>query len=71
MAIPSPWLVINLTMYSTPPTCTVTICIGKGVELVKLGYLHKFQAQLVSLAAWQVSKTHQGTHHTSHHSFIF
>ena len=52
MAIPSPWIVTNLTMYGTPPTCAVTFGIGKGVESAKLGPLAKFHAQLVSLAAW-------------------
>ena len=39
MAIPSPWLVTNLTIYSTPLTYAVTFGIGKGVELAKLGPL--------------------------------
>ena len=71
MAIPSPWLVTNLTIYSTPPTCDVIFGIGKGVELAKLGPLAKFHAQLVGLVAWQVPETHQGTFHRSHHSMIF
>ena len=70
MAIPSPWLITNLTLYSSLPTCAVTLSIGDGVESVKLGLLVKFHAQLVSLAAWQVSKIRQGTHHKSHHSVI-
>ena len=70
MAIPSPWTVINLAMYSTPPTCTMTFGIFKGVELVKLGFLAKFYAQLVGLAAWQAPKTHQRTQKRSHHSII-
>ena len=71
MAIPSPWLVTNPTMYGTPPTRTVTFGISKGVESTKLGLLAKFHAQLVGLMAWQVSKTHQRTHHIPHHSVIF
>ena len=42
MAIPSPWLVTNLTMYDTSPTKAVTFGIGNGVELVILGLLAKF-----------------------------
>ena len=42
MAIPSPWLVINITMYGTPPTCTVIFSITEGVELEKLGALANF-----------------------------
>ena len=37
IAILSPWIVSNLTMYSTPPTYAVTFGIGEGVELAKLG----------------------------------
>ena len=71
MAIPSPWPVTNLTIYSTPPTCAVTFCIGDGMESVRFVLLAKFHAQLVSLMAWQVPKIHQGTHHRSYHSIIF
>ena len=71
MAIPSTWLVTNLTMYSTPLNCAVTFGIGEGVESAKLGLLAKFHTQLVGLAAWKVLKTHQGTHHRSYHSMIF
>ena len=53
IAITSPWLVTNLTMYGTPLTCAVTFIIG-GVKLAKLGPLAIFHAQLVGLAAWQV-----------------
>ena len=67
----SPWPITNLTMYGNPSTCAVTFSIGDGVELVKLGLLAEFHAQLVCLAAWQVFKTHQETHHGSHHSVIF
>ena len=49
-------------MYSTPPTCTVTFSIGKGVESAKLGLSAKFHAQLVGVAALQVPKTHEGNH---------
>ena len=51
MAIPNPWPVTNLAMYSTPPTCAVVFGIYKGVELAKLGSLAKFHAQLVGLVA--------------------
>ena len=71
MAIPNPWLVINLTMYGTPLFCAMTFSIDNSVELVNLDLLAKFYAQLVSLAAWKVLKTHQGTHHRSYHSVIF
>ena len=71
MAIPSPWTITNLTMYGTPPTCTVTFGIGNGVESVKLGFLAKIHAQLVGLVAWQVSKAYQGTHHRSYPNVIF
>ena len=71
MAVLNPWLVANLTIYGIPPTLTVISSISKGVELAKLGPLARFHAQLVSLAAWQVFKTHQGTYHRSHHSIIF
>ena len=63
MAIPRPWTVTNLNMYGTPPTCIVIFGIDNSVELVKLHLLAKFYAQLVGLAAWQVFKIHQGTHH--------
>ena len=71
IALPSPWLVTTLTMYGTPPTCTVIFGIDKGVKLAKLGPLAKFYAQLVGLAAWKVLKTHWGTYYRSHHSVIF
>ena len=71
IAIPSPWQVTNLTIYSTLPTCTVLFGISKGVELAKLGSLARFHAQLVGLAAWQVPRTHQGTDHRSHYIVIF
>ena len=71
MAISSPCLVTNVTMYSTPPTCAVIFGIDKGVELAKLCPLAKFHAQLVGLAAWKVSKTHKEIYHRSHHSMIF
>ena len=58
-------------MYSTPPIFTVVFGTGKGVELTKLGPLAKLHAQLVSLAACQVSKTHQRTYHRSHYSVVF
>ena len=48
--IPSTWQLTNLTMYSTLPSCAMTFGIGKGVELVKLGLLAKFHAQLVTWA---------------------
>ena len=51
MTIPSPWVVTNLSMYSTLPTRAVTFGIGKGVELAKLGPLAKLHTQLVGLAA--------------------
>ena len=47
MAILIPFLIINLTMYGTPSTCTVTFGIGEGMELTKLGLLDKSHAQLV------------------------
>ena len=75
MAVPKPWLVTNLSMYSTPLICPVIFNISEGVELAKLGPLAKFDAQLVGLVAWKVLKTHQGTHQVihnrSHHSMIF
>ena len=51
MAIPSPWPVTNLTMYSTPPTCAVIFGIGNSVGLVKLGIVSTFYIQLVGLAS--------------------
>ena len=54
IAIPSLWIVANLTMYSNPLICAVMFGISNGVESVKLGLLTRFHAQLVSLAAWQV-----------------
>ena len=54
MAIPSPWPVTNLTMYSTPPIYAVIFGIGDGVELAKMSLLAKFHAQFVCLVAWQV-----------------
>ena len=71
MAIPSPWIVTNLTMYSTLPICAVIFSISKGVESVKFVPLAKFHTQLVSLVAWQVPKTYQGTYHRSHYSMTF
>ena len=71
MAIPIPCLVINITIYIILLTYTVIFGISKSVESAKLGPLTKFRAQLFSLAAWQVPKTHQGTFHRSHHSIIF
>ena len=71
IAIFSPWLVSNLTIYGNLPRCIVTFGISKGVESAKLGPLSKFHAQLVGLAACQVPKTHQGTYHRSHYSVIF
>ena len=71
MAIPSFWPVINLTVFSSLPICTMTISIHDGVESVKLGLLAKLHAQLVTLAAWNIFKRHQGTHNRSHHSVIF
>ena len=71
MAIPSPWPVTKLTIYSTPLTCAVTFFIGDGMESVKLGFLTKFHSQLVGLAAWQVPKSHQGTYQRFHRSMIF
>ena len=56
MAIPNPWLVSNITIYSTHLTCAEIFGIAKGVELAKLGSLAKFHAQLVGLVAWQVPK---------------
>ena len=70
MAIPSPWLVTNLDMYGTPPICTVIFSIGDSVELVKLGLLPRFHAQLYCLVAWKVLKTHQETYHRSYHNVI-
>ena len=58
-------------MYGTPLTNTVKFSIIKVVESVKLGLLAKFHAQLISLAACQVLKTHQKTYQKSHHSIIF
>ena len=49
IAIPSPWLVIILTMYSTVLTYAVIFNIGEGVESANLGLLAKFYAQLVGL----------------------
>ena len=54
MAIPSPWPVINPTIYGTPLTCTVTFGSGDGVESAKMSLLAKYHAQLFNLAAWQV-----------------
>ena len=71
MVIPSPWSVTNLTMYNTLPTCTVIFGVGVDVELVKLGLLAKFNAQLIGLSAWQVPKIHQGTYQKSQQSVIF
>ena len=71
MAIPSPWPVTNLTMYSTPLTCAMILSIGDSVELVELGLLAKFYTQLVCLVAWQVPKSHQGTCHRSYHNVFF
>ena len=51
MAIPSPWLVTNLTIYSTPPTCAVIFGVSECVELARLGFLARFYAQLIGLAA--------------------
>ena len=71
IAILSPWLVTNLTMYSTTSTCKIIFDIRKGVEYTKLGLLAKFHAQLVGLAALQVPTTHQGTHQRFYHSEVF
>ena len=51
MAVSSPWIVSNLTMYSTPLIFTEAFSIGEGVESIKLGILSIFHAQLVILAA--------------------
>ena len=51
IAIPNPWLVTNLTIYGTLPTCAEVFGIVSGVELVKLVLLARFHAQLVGLAA--------------------
>ena len=71
IVIPSPWPVTNPTIYSTLPIYTVIFNIGNGVESIKLGLFAKFHAQLVGLVAWQVPKTHQGTHQRSHHNMVF
>ena len=71
MAIPIPWLVTNLTMYSTPPTCAVAFGNGQCEELAKLGPLTEFHTQLISLEAWQVPRLHQKTYNRSYYSVIF
>ena len=53
MAIPSPWSVTNLTIYSTFPTHAVTFGIGNGVESAKKSLLISFHAQFVYLEAFQ------------------
>ena len=52
VAIPSLWLVTNLTIYGTPPTHAVMFGIGKGVEWAKLGPLAKFHSQLVGFLGY-------------------
>ena len=51
MAVPSPWPVTNLAMYSTLLICAVKFSIGNGVELAKISLLIKFNANFVYLVA--------------------
>ena len=71
MAVPSPWIITNLTMYSASPAHAVAFSICGGEKSAKLDPLAKFYAQLVVLAAWQLPRIHQGTHRRFYHSIIF
>ena len=54
MAVRSPWPVSNLTMYGTPPICTVIFGTSNDVESAKMSLLAKSHAQFACLVAWQI-----------------
>ena len=51
MAIPSLWLVTNLTMYGTLLACIIIFNTSNGVESLTWDLLAEFYAQLVGLVA--------------------